>query len=115
MNIAAALELLAQAKQLQDVTAKATDPNGRWELLQTWLRDNPKWKKTVEALALATPDDAYKILRAYICEVADVNETTVAMFVTGEIERKAKDSIAVIQACYRERADLQPKKERLTK
>jgi hypothetical protein len=113
MNIAAALEMIAQAKQLQDVTAKASDADGRWELLQAWLKQNPKWKKTVEAFAVTTPDEAYGLLKLYICEVADVNISTLSLFVNGEIEQKAKDSIAVIQACYRERAELKPKKGRL--
>lgn len=87
---------------------EALTPDGRWELLQEWLRENPKYAKRIDTWVNQSPENVF----IELCEEHGKLPARVVKAVIGlEMTNKLVSAIEILQACYRERANLQTEKE----
>jgi hypothetical protein len=81
---------------------EALTPDGRWTLLQEWLRENPKYAKKIDQWVNQSPDDVFTEL----CDEHGKLPARVVKAIVGvEMTQKILSAIATMQACYRERAN----------
>lgn len=113
MKTTEVLTLLAKLWELETIAQTATTPEGRWLLLQNWLKENPKWKKQINFWVGLSPDAAYLALKDYIAEQAEIPSILIEKYVSPVISGRVIAAIRSIQACYRERkqVDNQTRKE----
>lgn len=92
----------------------ASTPDGRWGMLQAYLRKHPnsKWAKSIKRWANQTPDEAMAELELWAIEEYGIGATAL---VNGSMREKIRAGIENLQARYRERASMdngnQPEKE----
>jgi len=80
---------------------EALTPDGRWELLQEWLRENPKYAKKIDRWVNQSPDEVF----TQLCEEhGKLPARAVKAIVGVEMTQKILSAIETMQACYRERA-----------
>lgn len=80
---------------------EALTPDGRWALLQEWLRENPKYAKKIDRWVNQTPDEVF----VELCdEHGKLPARAVKAIVGVEMTQKLLSAIETMQACYRERA-----------
>lgn len=105
-------EALTIAAELRGFLALMQLPDARWEALQGWLHENPRWRAQVDHYLTVTPDEAVQDLKDFICEQTGAPAALLATTITPATEAQARNAIATLQALYRERAGLnnQPKK-----
>lgn len=84
---------------------EAATPDGRWSLLQSWLKATPEWKGKVDRWLVISPDDAVAELEAAIREQFKLPVMFMDKIITEEMKVKAKAAIETLQACYKERAN----------
>lgn len=116
MKTPEALAILAKLWELETIAQKAITPDGRWQLLQDWLRDNPTWEKQVNQWLRMTPDEATVALELYITTravAAGMPLVLVNAFINDNAKDRARATIETFQTLYRERkqADKQTRKE----
>lgn len=95
---------------LQDVMQLAT-PDGRWQSLQKWLKQNPDWKRQLNTWIQSTPEEAYSALQRWIAEEAEIPLAMLKLVISREVEGQIKPIIAQAQELYRERAAMDGRKE----
>jgi len=96
--------------QLQDVFALLT-PEGRWQAFRNWQKENPKWKTQIQHWIHITPDEAFDLLRDWIAREAQVPLVMFKMIVDAETAAQIKPIIARVQELFREREQMEGKKE----
>lgn len=100
MNIAQALKTLAELKTVADVL-QPQNGDLRWELLQQWLKNNPKYEKQLLHCLTLTPDQAVK----YLAQQFDLEATTLSVLDSGGVIRgKVEEAIRQLQTLYKERS-----------
>lgn len=82
---------------------EASTPEGRWNLLQDFLKKNPEWKEKVDRWLTLPPDTAIIQLQADLAERMNIPLPLFSAMLTTEIRLKAKAAIETLQQCYRER------------
>jgi hypothetical protein len=89
---------------------EALTPDGRWAMLQQWLRENPEYAERAERWSKQTVDQVFDELLV----LASKKHGTMAAvaFSLPVIAAKIKSSIEVLQACYRERAGINNQTEK---
>jgi hypothetical protein len=81
---------------------EALTPEGRWNMLQKWLKENPEYGERAERWSTQTVGQVYAELFALVTEKHGAFAATA--FAIPSIAAKIKSTIEVLQACYRERA-----------
>lgn len=84
---------------------EAATPDGRWNLLQEWLKANPDWKEEIDGWLKTPSDDVVKQLINTIATRFDMSPDMVQILTPSSVKARAKAAIEKIQACYRERAN----------
>lgn len=78
---------------------------GRWQLLQEWIEDNPEYSKRLDDWLDETPDNIFPELREIAAQLAEREYGPLA----GAITRTAQLTpglsrwISTLQTCYKER------------
>lgn len=99
------LELIAIGEQV-------TTPDGRWEAVQGWLRNHPKWRKKVDQWFELEPRDAYIEIREAIINDSESPrffEMVIRRVVNADAEARIIKNIENLQTVYRERKGERPK------
>lgn len=96
-------------------------PEGRWDLLQEWIADDPWRAATVEQWANSTPEEIFPELRAIAAKMAEreYGALASALVRTCQLTDEVRNWISQIQTCYleREKGDtkhVRKRKKRLT-
>jgi hypothetical protein len=98
---------------------EALTPDGRWNMLQDWLANNPEYGKRVDKWSTQSTDQVFVEIRDLIAKRFGISTNLVSLLTVGR-EQQIRRTIEVMQACYRERAgqtetQLKSKKRRLKK
>lgn len=99
MNISHALKTLGELKGVADVLNPA---NGdlRWELLQQWLKKNPKYEKLLLQCLSSTPSDAVE----FLCAQLDLDLKGLSLLdPSGMIRERVEAAIEQLQELYKNR------------
>lgn len=100
INIAEALKVLGEFKRLSDILG----PNGseqRWQLLQEWLADHPKYRKKLYHCLGLTPAEAVP----YLCRELGLDYDGLrALDPGGQMLGMAQRTIGQLQELYRGRS-----------
>lgn len=99
-NVATALGEFNRLASLVDPANGA----GRWEALQGWLDENPKYREILEAYLYMTPGEAADALTLHISNEYNVPLTLLSTFDReGKVRQSAITTIDRIQRLYKER------------
>lgn len=101
MNISQALKTLGELKGVADVLNPA---NGdlRWELLQQWLKKNPKYEKLLLQCLSSKPSDAV----VFLCAQFDLDLKGLSLLdPSGIFRARVEAAIEQLQELYKARAD----------
>jgi len=101
---------ICELYDLQDVFALTT-PEGRWQAFLKWQKKNPKWKSQIQYWIHCTPDEGFNLLRDWIARESQVPLAIFKMMIAGKIEGEIKPLIAHVQQLFREREEMEEKKE----
>jgi len=87
----------------------ASTPDGRWSMLQAWLKKNPKWRKRIDYWSKLSPDQVMSDLEVWAIQEYGAGVSVLA----NDIMRlKIKSAILNLQDRYNARvAETQPAKE----
>ena len=110
MNLKELAKVICDVFEIEDIT-QATTPDGRWKLLQHWLKSHPRWKTKVAYWSQVSPDDAYDDLSEWIVKQAEVPVSMLKMFIDQETRARVKAAIETIQSLYKERQQADKRKE----
>lgn len=110
MNLKELAKVICDVFEIEDIT-QATTPDGRWRLLQSWLKSHPKWKTKVAYWSQVSPDQAYDDLCEWISAKAELPVSMFKVFVDEATRTRVKAAIETIQALYRERQQFEKRKE----
>jgi len=102
MNLKELAKIICEVFEIEDIT-QAETPEGRWNLFQAWLKNNPRWKKRVSQWAEVSPNHAYDDLCEWISVKAELPLTMFKLIVDQETRARVKSTIATIQTLYKER------------
>jgi hypothetical protein len=82
---------------------EALTPEGRWNMLQSWLKENPEYGDRAERWSTQTVEEVFDELLV----LASKRHGAFAAIAFGlpAIAAKIRSAIKVFQACYRERAN----------
>lgn len=87
----------------------ASTPDGRWQLLQKWLKQNPKWRKKIDRLSTQPIDEVVGELEAWAIDQYGIG--AIALVNDGMRER-VRSMIENLQSRYNVRAaEGKPEKE----
>jgi hypothetical protein len=111
VNLKELAKIICEVFEIEDIT-QAETPEGRWNLLQDWLKHNPRWKKRVSEWLSLSPDEAYNDLCEWIALKAELPMAMFKMIVDQETRARVKSTIATIQALYKERQSQDKAKEK---
>lgn len=90
----------------------ASTPDGRWNLLQDFLKKNPEWRSKVNRWLTLDPDTTVIQLQADLAERMKIPIVVFSGMISTEMRQKAKAVIESLQTLYRERqANNQTEKE----
>lgn len=81
----------------------ASTPDGRWNLLQEFLKKNPEWKKKVNRWLTLDPDTAAIQLQADLAERMGMPVALFAKMINPGLREKARAAIESLQTLYQER------------
>jgi hypothetical protein len=84
---------------------EALTPDGRWAMLQKWLRENPEYGERFERWSTLPVDQVYVEIEQMA--VKKYGPLATLFFNSPAVQIKFKSSIETLQACYRERAGVQ--------
>jgi|SRR5215813_3280998 len=105
MNMSEALIIISNLIELETTVEPLTTPAGRWDALQNWLHQHPKWKKQVESWAKMAPDDAFKSLRDYAAARAGMPAPILDALIVPDMRDRINASIQTIQTLYKDRQE----------
>lgn len=80
---------------------EALTPDGRWNALQSWLKENPEYGERVERWSEQTVDEVFCEIQILVLKKQGA--IAAIAFTVPAISAKIKSAIEVLQACYRER------------
>ena len=83
---------------------EALTPDGRWNMLQDWLKDNPEYGERIEDWSKQSSDQVLTELCEMIAAKRKIPVIMIRGFIGGIVEQQIKRAIETLQACYRERA-----------
>jgi len=89
----------------------ASTPDGRWNLLQDFMKKNSDWKEKVNRWLTLDPDTAVIQLQADLAERMKIPIVVFSGMISTEMRQKAKAAIESLQTFYRERQNNQTEKE----
>ncbi len=90
----------------------ASTPDGRWNLLQDFLKKNPDWRKKVNRWLTLDPDTAVIQLQTDLAERMGMPVALFSKMINPGLREKARSAIESLQTLYRERqTNNQPEKE----
>src|SRR6266508_700324 len=90
----------------------ASTPDGRWNLLQDFLKKNPDWRKKVNRWLTLDPDTAAIQLQADLAERMSMPVALFAKMISPGLREKARAAMESLQTLYRERqTNYPPEKE----
>jgi hypothetical protein len=100
--VAEAMRTYGAVKQLIDaLRSDSIGQDARWDLLQTFLKENPVWKIRIKQSLKLSPSDALDFL---ITEMGFDPKTLATLFDRdGQLRPKLESGIGIIQELYRER------------
>jgi hypothetical protein len=81
---------------------EALAPDGRWNLLQSWLKENPEYGERAERWSEQPVDSVYFEIAAMVVNRYGMLGS-IALGVPA-VKAKLTQTIETLQACYRERA-----------
>jgi hypothetical protein len=81
---------------------EALTPDGRWNMLQDWLSKNPEYGKRAKRWSTESEDQVVDEIRALVAK--QYGPLVAAVLSTASLRQQLKKHIAILQACYRERA-----------
>lgn len=82
---------------------EASTPDGRWDLLQGWLKENPEYDGLVDQWSTMRPDRVFIQIRNLVALKWEIPAMLLNKFITPEMETRIKSAIETLQTCYRER------------
>lgn len=83
---------------------EALTPDGRWNMLQDWLKEHPVYQEYVETWSTQNVDQVFVDIRDLIAMHLGVSNNLINLLIIGK-EQWIKRQIETMQACYRERAE----------
>jgi len=87
----------------------ASTPDGRWSLLQAWLKQNPKWRKKIDYWSTLSSDQVMSDLEVWAIEEYGAG---VSVLANDTMRLKIKSAIENLQTRYNARvAETQSEKE----
>jgi hypothetical protein len=89
---------------------EALTPDGRWAMLQKWLKENPEYGERFERWSTLTVDQVYAEIEQMAAK--KYGPLATLFFNSPATQIKFKLSIEVLQACYRERAGISNQTEK---
>lgn len=90
---------LSELQELLTITSLST-PDGRWEALQSFLEENPEWKKREKDFLNAKPEDAPVV----ICGWLNLNPVVInALDRDRSIRKLAVTGFRELQKLYKEK------------
>lgn len=103
MNIVAGLKILGDFKWLSETLGCTEEgANRRWDLLQEWLADHPRYRIRIYHCLSLTPVEAIP----FLCRELDLDYDSLRLLDhTGAMLALAQNTIAQIQKLYRERSE----------
>lgn len=110
MNLKELAKIICDIFEIEDITQAAT-PDGRWRLLQAWLKSNPKWKTKMAYWSQVSPDHAYDDLCEWASGKAELPVSMFKAFVNQETRARVKAAIETVQTLYKERQQIEKRKE----
>lgn len=81
---------------------EALTPDGRWNVLQHWLKENPEYGEHIEEWSKQNVDQVFAGIRDLIATRFGVSSNIISLLTIGK-EQQIKRTIELLQACYRER------------
>src|SRR5215471_6938898 len=88
---------------------EALTPDGRWNMLQDWLKQNPEYQERIEDWSTQSVDQVFVEIRGLAFE--KYGPLSGFAFSAAPVAAKIKSAIEILQTCYRERAGQQTEKE----
>lgn len=95
--------VMAMTAELQSFLALMQSPDVRWEALQQWIEENPRWRAKIGRYSTLAPDKAVEDLKAYLIEQTGVSNVLADAAITPDIRAKAISSIERLQEMYQAR------------
>lgn len=95
-----AIQMAAELRILIDLLNSA---DARWDAVQYWLVEHPRWKAKAKKYTTCAPTEAVADLKAYIEEETAMPQSILSAFITPEIETQARSAIERLQTLYKER------------
>jgi len=103
VNSAEVLQLFLQVNKLQRLLAPENG-DARWEYLQKWLRDNPKYEKQINHCLKLKPKEAVD----YLADEFELDKNLISLFdPKGTMLGKIESLIETIQTLYKERKEME--------
>jgi ribosomal protein L31E len=91
---------------------EASTPDGRWNLLQEWLKENPEYNDLVKKWSTQPSDQAFLSIRDFVAQKWGLDGIILNRLLNGAIEDRIKKIVETLQVCYRERANQQPEQQK---
>lgn len=79
----------------------ASTPDGRWQMLQAWLRKNPKMRKRIDKLSAQSVEEIMGELEVWAIEKYGIGALAL---VNGDVREKIRAAIENLQTRYIARA-----------
>ncbi len=81
---------------------EASTPDGRWELLQKWLKENPDYEGLVDQWSEMRPERVFLQIRNLAMEKYETQREIIRL-IADSMRERITAAIATLQDCYRER------------
>jgi uncharacterized Zn finger protein len=94
---------MAKLWELETIAKSAQSPDGRWQLLQDWLKDNPSWNKQINKWLELTSSEAYLLLKLHVANQTGLPSALIDQMINIETAQRVRDTIETLQTCYRNR------------
>src|SRR5262245_2174284 len=102
MTTSETLALLGKLWELEQIAQTAQTPDGRWSLLQNWIKENPEWAKQIQDWLEMTPSEAADALQTFAARQLRMSSILFNTVIGDAAKERVKNAIAVLQTCYRE-------------
>lgn len=88
--------------------------DGRWQIVQEWLEDNPEYAERLDEWLELTPDEVFPDLREIAAEAIERRYGALGGVLarTAEMTPQLWQWIATLQTCYRERLEFDRKEKK---
>lgn len=97
MNIQTLTAKKQEWEEVKNILELGTSANGRWMLLQLWLRRHPEWLSLVETILITDDDSCF----AYFQNLLQVSDLELALLdPTQKIRKEVARYIGVVKDLY---------------